>query len=160
MAVPAGASGPPVERFDGIYLTCDGLGEVFIVTLPANGDFTPGLVLDSNAVLVPYEFHNSFTFTPTGGEPQTESEDLVKRAPMQATLDRCVGRGEFSDDAGTYVFNVEALQTVTPSRRRWVDANRARPTPFRPGQRCSMDERRRVAPATAGPTASVALTLC
>lgn len=114
LGAPAGASGPPVERFDGMYLTCDGLGEVFIVTLPGNGDFTPGFVLDSNTVLVPYEFHFEFTFTPTGGDPQTETEHLVKRAPKRATLDRCVGRGEFSDDAGTYVFDIEALVAVRP----------------------------------------------
>lgn len=87
---------------------------MFIVTPPSDADFTPGFVLDSNTVLVPYEFHNRFTFTPTGGEPQTETEDLVKRAPRRATLDRCVGRGEFSDDAGTYVFDIEVLVAVRP----------------------------------------------
>lgn len=114
LSAAAGAAGPPVDRFDGIYVTCDGLGEVFVVTLPGLGDLTPGFVLDSNTVLVPYEFHNRFTFTPIGGEPQTETDHIVKRAPNRATLDRCVGRGEFSDDAGTYVFEIEVRVAVHP----------------------------------------------
>lgn len=47
-AAPAGAAGPPVERFDGIYATCDGLGEIFAVSLPANerAQWVPTFSLD------------------------------------------------------------------------------------------------------------------
>lgn len=108
----ANAAGPPVDRFDGIYLTCDELGEIFIVSIPGNGTWTPGPVLDTNTILVPYKFHNVFSFTPTGGTTQTETEDFEKPAPKKATLDRCTGTGEFSDDAGTYEFNVTAWVAV------------------------------------------------
>lgn len=111
-ATTANAAGPPVERFDGIYLECDQLGEVFIVSIPGNGTWTPGPVLDTNTILVPYKFHFESSFTPTGGTPQTEIEEFEKRAPKQATLDRCTGTGEFSDDTGTFEINIVAWVAV------------------------------------------------
>jgi len=109
---PAGAAGPPVERFDGIYVTCDGLGDQFIVSIPGSGPMTPGPVLGTNLVLVPYGLHTQFTFTPVGGTPVTATSDTVKMAPRNATLDTCRGVGSFSDDAGSYEFRVEAKVAV------------------------------------------------
>ncbi len=109
---PAGAAGPPVDKFDGMYLTCDGLGEIFIVTLPGNGKSTPGFVLGTNTVLVPYRFHFENSFTPVGGETETQIEDFEKRAPKNQTLDRCSGVGSFSDETGTYTFSVTAWVAV------------------------------------------------
>ena len=109
---PAGAAGPPVERFDGIYLTCDGLGEIFIVSIPGNGHWVPGPVLGTNTILVPYRFHFEESFTPVGGTTDTQIVDFVKRAPKNQTLDRCSGVGTFSDDTGTYTFSVTAWVAV------------------------------------------------
>ncbi len=105
---PAGAAGPPVDRFDGIYLTCDGLGEQFIVSIPGNGKWVPGPVLGTNTILVPYRFHLEESFTPPGGTTETQVSDFVKRAPKNQTLDRCSGVYSFSDDSGTYTFSVTA----------------------------------------------------
>jgi hypothetical protein len=109
---PAGAAGPPVERFDGIYVTCAELGDQFIVSIPGDGPITPGPVLGTNLVLVPYELHYVFTFTPVGGTAVTESSDIVKIAPRNATLDTCTANGSFSDETGTYSLHLEVKVAV------------------------------------------------
>lgn len=65
-AAPAGAAGPPVERFDGIYATCDGLGEICAVSLSANerAEWVPAFSLDGGQVLVPVSYEYRLTFTP------------------------------------------------------------------------------------------------
>jgi hypothetical protein len=109
---PAGAAGPPVDKFDGIYLECDALGEIFIVSIPGDGHWVPGPILGTNTVLVPYRFHFEESFTPAGGTTETQVFDAVKRAPKNQTLDRCSGEGTFSDDAGTYTTRITAWVAV------------------------------------------------
>ena len=56
---------PPIE------LTC--LGETYQITVNGNGQWTPAHDNNSSLVGVPIAFGElTVTFTPTGGEPQTE----------------------------------------------------------------------------------------
>lgn len=57
LAAPAGAA-PQKEQ---IPLTCSD-GSRFVVEVNGNGEFTPGLIVGSNGVLVPISF-GTFTFT-------------------------------------------------------------------------------------------------
>jgi hypothetical protein len=115
-AAPAGAAGPPVDRFDGIYATCEGLGEIFAVSLPTNDQarWTPTFVLDGNQVLVPVSFEFRLTFTPTGGTPQVFVQSASRRAPANATIDSCVAQGTQVGEDGTYELYLSAQLAVHP----------------------------------------------
>ncbi len=110
------AAGPPVDRFDGIYATCEGLGEIFAVSLPANDHarLVPTFVLDGGQVLVPVSYVYRLTFTPTGGEPQTWEQSASRRAPANATIDTCVAQGTQITDEGTYQLYLAGMMVVHP----------------------------------------------
>jgi hypothetical protein len=116
LAAPAEAAGPPVERFDGIYATCEGLGEIFVVTPPANdvARWVPSFVLDGREVLVPVSYEFEFTFTPNGGSPETQIATDSRRAPARATIDTCVAHGTQVAPEGTYELHLEAQLVVHP----------------------------------------------
>lgn len=115
-AAPADAAGPPVDRFDGIYATCEGLGEIFAVSLPSNdhAQLVPTFVLDGGQVLVTVSYEYQLTFTPTGGEPQTQVQSASRRAPARATIDTCVAQGTQVTTDGTYELYLEAKMAVRP----------------------------------------------
>ena len=113
---PAGAAGPPVGRFDGIYATCQGLGEIFAVSLPANdrAKMVPTFSLDGGQVLVPISVEYSVTITPTGGTPETQSFSVSRRAPANATIDTCVAHGIVEHAEGTVEIHLTATLAVRP----------------------------------------------
>jgi hypothetical protein len=49
------------------------------VALNGNGIWTPGHVIGSTAMFIPTAFNLTFTFTPTGGAPQTETLTAAKQ---------------------------------------------------------------------------------
>ena len=104
-ATAAGAVGPSVDLKDGIYATCTGLGDVFIITLP--GRQSPGFILDGTKMLIPFDLRFTQTFTPTGGEPETQEFAISHRAPKHAQLSTCTGSGTEIQPEGTYVFELE-----------------------------------------------------
>ena len=86
MGVAANAAGAdPTRRGELITLDCDALGTLDIA-VNGNGLWSPGHVLDSTQVLVPYRFRFEFT-PPGGGEP--EVEEVSKRGPANGRLDVC-----------------------------------------------------------------------
>src|SRR5687768_255350 len=85
----AGADPVNAKKAELLTMVCDsGLGTLQIAT-NGNGQWTPGLVTTSTQVGIPYEFHISGSFTPTGGVPETFTEDFVKRAPRHGRLATC-----------------------------------------------------------------------
>ena len=76
------------KRADFLTLECDVLGEIDIVA-NGNGLWTPGHVVGSNVILIPYKFHFEFTF-----EGGTDVFDAEKKAPNTSQLDVCTFGGE------------------------------------------------------------------
>ena len=115
--LPDAAGADPVNAKKGqlIPLVCDELGSV-TVAVNGNGAFTPGLVVTSTQVGVPYEIHASGTFTPHDPNFPTETftDDNVKPAPRNRRLDVCTFHVEWSDDYGTVVFDGVAKISYTP----------------------------------------------
>jgi hypothetical protein len=58
---------------------CGGQTVQFVAN--GNGDFTPGHVVGSTAVFVLQAFDITFQFTPTGGEPMSETAARSKHNP-------------------------------------------------------------------------------
>jgi hypothetical protein len=56
------------------------------VSVNGNGEFTPAHVIGSTAVFVPTAFNLTFSFTPTGGTTQSETDTSAKQNQAKATV--------------------------------------------------------------------------
>jgi hypothetical protein len=114
VAAPAGADPTNAKNAQVVTAHCDPLGTLDVVS-NGNGRWTPGLVTTNNQVGVPYEFHVTGTFTPTGGEPESFSDDLVKPAPHNGRLATCTFHQEGADEFGSFVVDGTVLISYTPA---------------------------------------------
>ena len=89
IAGPAAADPTRAKKGQVFTLACEDLGVVEVAT-NGNSIWPPTLLTASTQVLVPYAFH--LEFTPPGGE--TQSVDISKPAPKNATVDVCTFGGE------------------------------------------------------------------
>lgn len=95
---------------------CDHLGRLTLNNSPGDGKWTPALVVGSNLVLTPYEFHFVQVFDPVGPPPpETYYLDQVKVAPKNGRLDSCtVAEQTFTDlDGNTFTFSGTAKVSYT-----------------------------------------------
>jgi hypothetical protein len=97
-----------------LEITCDTLGTLQVVVF-SNGPSSPGLVVGSNQVGIPYELHLEGTFTPVDGEPESFVEDFAKPAPRNGRLDHCTFHQEGSDEFGSFVLDGEVSISYTPA---------------------------------------------
>ena len=56
------------------------------VSVNGNGEFTPAHVIGSTAVFVPTAFNLTFSFTPTGGTTESETDTSAKHNQAKATV--------------------------------------------------------------------------
>jgi hypothetical protein len=87
--------------------TCNGTPVQFVVN--GNGDFTPGHVVGSTAVLIPQSFNITFEFTPVGGPTETETFTASKRNPHGDLVTCSVDVTQTVPGEGTF----HAVGTVT-----------------------------------------------
>ena len=94
---------------------CDTLGSVDVIVF-SNGRGSPGLVVDSTQVGIPYKLILSGTFTPAGeGDPETFVDEWEHPAPRNGRLDHCTFHQEDSDESGSVVIDGEVWISYTPS---------------------------------------------
>ena len=99
-AVPAAAD--PVKRGEIFTLMCNnGVGTVQ-VAVNGNGDWTPGHVIGTTQILLPYQLRISGSFTPPGGPAQTFTENLTRRTPNRGLLTTCTFTDSGTEDGGTF----------------------------------------------------------
>ncbi len=113
-AGPAAAdpSGPDAET---VRVTCgNGLGTQEVI-LNGNGDFSPGHVTSSTQVGIPYEFHFTGTFTPTGGAPQPIDIQFGHPAPQNGRLATCTFHEEEPIPEGWLSLDVTVNLSLTPA---------------------------------------------
>ena len=60
-------------------------GHTVMVVVNGNGEFTPAHVIGSTSMFIPTAFNITFTFTPTGGNPMSETDTSSKAAPITPT---------------------------------------------------------------------------
>jgi hypothetical protein len=109
LALPAAAD----PKGDPIDMQCEELGSLQIV-LNGNGPMTPGHVVGSTRVGIPYELRVEGTFTPVGGEPQSFLDESARPAPRNQRLDFCTFHDEVTSPAGTLVVNGSVWVSYTP----------------------------------------------
>ena len=67
-----------------LYALCG--GQRVDVVVNGNGEFTPAHVVNSTSVFIPTAFNLTFTFTPTGGSPESETDTSSKHAPISGAV--------------------------------------------------------------------------
>lgn len=108
----APASADP-KKGDVLELSCDTLGSLEVIVF-SNGR-SPGLVLGSNQVGIPYKLHVEGTFTPVEGEPESFVDEFEHPAPSSGRLDHCTFHQEGSDEFGSLVLDGEVWISYTPT---------------------------------------------
>jgi hypothetical protein len=113
-ALAASPASADPQKGDVIEISCDALGTLEIVVF-SNGSASPGLVLGSNQVGIPYKLHVEGTFTPVEGEPESFVDEFEHPAPRNGRLDHCTFHQEGSDEFGSFELDGEVWISYTPT---------------------------------------------
>jgi hypothetical protein len=114
-ALGVGPASADPSKGEVLAVECDELGPLEIVVF-SNGSPSPGLVVGSTQVGIPYALHVEGTFTPVGGEPEPFVDEFSKPAPQNGRLDHCTWHEEGSDEFGSFVVDGEVWISYTPAR--------------------------------------------
>lgn len=102
LAGTSAAAADPVKHGEVLTLTCNnGLGTLQ-VAVNGNGAWTPGHVIGTTQILLPYELHITGSFTPPGGPAETFTDDLIRRAPNHGRLTTCTFSDSGTEGGGTF----------------------------------------------------------
>ena len=82
-----------------------------------NGAFTPAHVIGSTAVFVPTAFNLTFSFTPTGGTTESETDTGAKQnqAKGTATCNIPAALNSFTSPEGTFTLSGTVTGFFTPA---------------------------------------------
>ena len=83
--VPA-ATADPIHAKNATQISAVCGTQPVTVIVNGNGEFTPAHVIGSTSVFIPTAFNLTFTFTPTGGAPMSETDTAAKAAPIANTV--------------------------------------------------------------------------
>jgi hypothetical protein len=103
------------RKGDTLEIDCDTLGTLEVVVF-SNGPASPGLVVGSHQVGIPYALDITGTFTPTVGDVQTFHDEFEHPAPRNGRLDHCTFHQVESDESGTLVLEGDVSISYTPTR--------------------------------------------
>jgi hypothetical protein len=112
------AAADPLNAKNSSILTADcGAAQVMVV-VNGNGEFTPAHVIGSTAVFIPTAFNLTFSFTPTGGETQSETDTSAKaHQPSNAvTCELPAALNTFTSPEGTFTISGTVTGFFTPAR--------------------------------------------
>jgi len=115
-AVALGTSATPATadpQGEPIQMMCDGLGSIGVV-VNGNGAATPGHVVSSVQIGIPYALNVTYDVTPTAGDPFTVVDAYERPAPSNGRLDHCTFHDEFSNETGSFVVDGEIWLSYTP----------------------------------------------
>ena len=87
------------------------------VSVNGQGEFTPGHVIGSTAIFVPTAFNLTFSFTPTGGTTQSETDTAAKRNQAKGTVtcDIPAALNTFTSPEGTFTLSGTVAGFFTPA---------------------------------------------
>ena len=107
---PSAAADPKAEV---VPVNCG--GQVLLVAVNGNGDFTPGHLVGSTSVAVVQAIDATFTFTPPGGQTFTEHVDRSKGNLKGDTMTCTFSLSETTPE-GTFTGTGTVLVFLTPHR--------------------------------------------
>jgi hypothetical protein len=101
------ASADPLNAKNSTVITAVCGGTQLQLSVNGNGEFTPGHVIGSSSMFVPTAFNTTFSFTPTGGTTQTETDTSAK-AHQPANAVTCTlpaALNTFTNPFGTFTIS-------------------------------------------------------
>ena len=114
LAPSAGAA--PTNAKNAFFVDAVCNGTTYHVVSNGNGEFTPAHVIGSTRVFVPYSFNITFTFTPTGGSPQSETDTSAKKGPHKGAINCTIPFQSFSAPDGTFSIEGSVTGFLTPRK--------------------------------------------
>jgi hypothetical protein len=118
LAVVQSAAADPVNAKNaGFFTAVCGTTELNVV-VNGNGVFTPAHVVGSTSVFIPTAFDLMFSFTPTGGAPERETETSAKgHQPSNAvTCELPAALNTVTAPEGTFTISGTVTGFFTPAR--------------------------------------------
>jgi hypothetical protein len=114
-ALAQGAAADPINAKNSFMFpaTCDN-GQTIQVVVNGMGDFSPAHVVGGTAVFVPEALDVTVQFTPTGGEPMSET-DIVSKGNLHGELVTCSFDVTQEFPEGTFRFFGTATGFFTPA---------------------------------------------
>jgi opacity protein-like surface antigen len=112
------ASADPVHAKSAGFFTAVCGGTQIPVVVNGNGEFTPAHVLGSTSVFVPTAFDLTFSFTPTGGVTESETDTSAKaHQPSNAiACELPADLNTFTGPDGTFTLSGTVTGFFTPAR--------------------------------------------
>jgi hypothetical protein len=106
-AASQAASADPTNAKNSTIITAVCNGQEMQASVNGNGEFTPGHIVGSTAVLVPTSFDITFSFTPTGGTTESETDTSAKHNEKagSVTCDIPAELNTFTMPEGTFVIS-------------------------------------------------------
>ena len=111
------APADPLNARNAALITANCGATQLLVVVNGNGEFTPAHVIGSTAVFVPTAFNVTFSFTPTGGATETETDTSAKaHQPRNAvTCDLPAALNTFTSPEGTFTISGTVTGFFTPA---------------------------------------------
>ena len=111
------ASADPTNAKKSQFFTAICGSQQLQVSVNGSGEFTPAHVLGSTAVFVPTAFNLTFSFTPTGGTTQSETDTAAKQNQAKGTV-TCnlpAALNTFTSPEGTFTISGTVTGFLTPA---------------------------------------------
>jgi hypothetical protein len=114
-AIAPTAGADPVNAKNSLQIEamCPGMDPLTVV-VNGNGEFTAAHVLGSTSVFIPTAFNTTFTFTPTVGPPESETDTSAKAGPIKNTITCTIPLQSFPAPGGTFSLSGEVTGFLTP----------------------------------------------
>ena len=111
------AAADPVNAKNSQVLIANCGGPNLLVAVNGNGEWTPAHVIGSTAVFIPTAFNVTFSFTPTGGTTESETDTSAKaHQPRNAvTCEVPAALNTFTSPEGTFVISGTVTGFFTPA---------------------------------------------
>ena len=111
------ASADPTNAKNSQVITAICGAQQLEVSVNGNGEFTPAHVIGSTAMFVPTAFNVTFSFTPTGGTTESETDTSAKHNQAKGTV-TCDIPGDlntFPSPDGTFTISGTVTGFFTPA---------------------------------------------
>jgi hypothetical protein len=111
------ASADPTNAKNSQVITAMCGSQQIQVSVNGQGEFTPAHVIGSTAVFVPTAFNLTFSFTPTGGTTQSETDTAAKQNQAKGTVTCNIpaALNTFTSPEGTFTLSGTVAGFFTPA---------------------------------------------
>jgi hypothetical protein len=111
------ASADPTNAKNSQVVTVNCGSQQLHVSVNGNGEFTPAHVIGDTAVFIPTALNLTFSFTPTGGTTESETDTSAKhnQAKGTVTCDIPEALNTFTSPEGTFSLSGTVSGFVTPA---------------------------------------------